>query len=443
MDTLPLPPHPSLEQYKKRAKDLVRAVHSPDPAAVRAWAVEWLETLASLLGVTITPFVQHSFDRAVEGIESRVREQIAASGDRAAFKLADAQWLIARAHSFKNWSAFVSHVNGAVSDDPKVREFEAGADAVVSGALATLESMLRQNPSLIHERSSRTHRSTLLHYVSANGVEDFRQRTSANAVAIARCLLEAGAEVDALSDSYNGGRYQTTMNLLVSSTHPAEAGLHPALVNTLLDFGAAINGLDDDSSPLMTALAFGYREAAETLEQRGARVDGVLAASALGRLDLVRQFVVDRNTLRADVPLVKPAWMKVPDRPNAHIDLAFIWACKFARTAVAEFFLKLGVDVTVQDDMTPLHWAAANGCMDLMTKLIERGAPLEEENIWGGTVLDSTVYFAVNQPVAGVNYPAVLEALIASGANVSAVTPFPTGHAVIDELLRRHGASPS
>ncbi len=30
MDTLPLPPHPSLEQYKKRAKDLVKAANSPD-----------------------------------------------------------------------------------------------------------------------------------------------------------------------------------------------------------------------------------------------------------------------------------------------------------------------------------------------------------------------------------------------------------------------------
>lgn len=444
MDTLPLPPHPNLEQYKNRAKDLVKAANSPDPAAVRVWATDWLQTLAGLLGVTVTPFVQHSFDRAVEGIEERVREQTKASGAAgSAFKLADAQWLIARAHSFENWAAFVCHLGEATSNDPRDREFEAGADAVVTGDSATLESLLRQHPALIRARSERTHRSTLLHYVAANGIEDFRQKTPPNAVAIARCLLEAGAEVDALSNSYGGGRYQTTMNLLVSSTHPAEAGLHPALVNTLLDFGAAINGLDDDSSPLMTALAFGYREAAETLERRGARVDGVLAASALGRLDLVRQFVVDRNTLRAGVPLVKPAWMKVPDRQKAHIDLAFVWACKFAHTAVAEFFLDLGVDVAVKDDMTPLHWAAANGCVDLVTKLIERGAPLEQENVWGGTVLDSTVYFAVNQPVAGVNYPAVLEALIAAGANVSAVTPFPTGHAVIDDVLRRHGARPS
>ena len=44
-------------------------------------------------------------------------------------------------------------------------------------------------------------------------------------------LLEAGAEVDALADLY-GGQY-TTMSMLVSSCHPANAGVQVALVDTL------------------------------------------------------------------------------------------------------------------------------------------------------------------------------------------------------------------
>ena len=52
MDTLPLPPSPSLEQYKKRAKALVNAAESADPAAVREWARKWLESLASSLAPT-------------------------------------------------------------------------------------------------------------------------------------------------------------------------------------------------------------------------------------------------------------------------------------------------------------------------------------------------------------------------------------------------------
>lgn len=64
--------------------------------------------------------------------------------------------------------------------------------------------------------------------------------------------------------------------------------------------------------------------------------------------------------------------MAVFGHVKAHIGLALILACKFARTGVAEFFLDLGVDVAVKDDMTPPHWAAANGYMDLMAKLLQR-----------------------------------------------------------------------
>src|SRR5438093_3900899 len=104
----------------------------------------------------------------------------------------------------------------------------------------------------------RVHRATLLQYVAANGVEDFRQKTPKNALDIARLLLQRGSEVDALAETYGGGPLQTTMNLLVSSVHPAAAGLQSKLVELLLDFGASINGVEDDESPLMTSLSFGY-----------------------------------------------------------------------------------------------------------------------------------------------------------------------------------------
>ena len=45
-DAFPLPQHPSLEQYKKRAKDLLNASQSPDPTAIRTWATNWINSLA-------------------------------------------------------------------------------------------------------------------------------------------------------------------------------------------------------------------------------------------------------------------------------------------------------------------------------------------------------------------------------------------------------------
>src|SRR5262245_45175112 len=153
MDVLPLPPRPSLEQYKKRTKDLVAAARSKDPAAVRAWAADWLTTIARLSGVSYSPFIQHSMDRAVGAIEQRVRAKMAAAdakGER--FTLADAQFFVARAHGFDSWAEFASHLERPFGGDPEGREFEAAADAVVTGDQGTLESLVGKHPDLVRAR---------------------------------------------------------------------------------------------------------------------------------------------------------------------------------------------------------------------------------------------------------------------------------------------------
>ncbi len=442
MDTLALPPHPDLEQYKRRAKELVKACRSGDPGAVRAWATEWLDTLVRLHGVAITSFVRRSFDRAVDQIETEVRERLATANDGAGCTLVDAQRLIARAHGFATWPKFAKHIQGISSNAPG-SEFERAVDAVVGGDVSTLTSLLRANPSLIRERSAREHRATLLHYVAANGVEDFRQVTPANAVDVARMLLEAGAEVDALAETYGGGSAQTTMNLLVSSAHPAGAGVQSLLVEILLDFGAAIDGVENDSSPLMTALAFGYLDAAATLVRRGAAVKHVITAAAMGREDLVDAWVAEGGTLRPGVRLESPRWPRLPNDPQAHVRKALLWAATFGRVGVVELLLRRGVDPAGADEdrMTALHCAAGAGHMDVVELLLERGAPLEVENVWGGTVLNSTLHFAFYDPARGVDYIPMIERLLEAGADVAVVNSyFPTGNARIDEVLRRHGA---
>src|SRR5207245_2742449 len=178
--------------------------------------------------------------------------------------------------------ALVEHVEAVTRDGSPVFQFESAVEAVITGELATLESLVCENPELVRARSTRVthfdppvHRATVLHYVAANGVEGYRQKTPKNAVEVAQTLLKTGAEVDALADMYGG--QCTTMSLLVSSCHPAEAGVQVALVDTLLDFGAAIEGRGSAKwgSPLMTALAFGYLSAAEALVKRGAQVDSI------------------------------------------------------------------------------------------------------------------------------------------------------------------------
>ncbi|MGH7616705.1 MAG: ankyrin repeat domain-containing protein [Gemmatimonadaceae bacterium] len=436
MDTLPLPRRPDLAQYKKRAKELVIAARSADLNAVRAWAEAWLRALASALGTPITPFVEDSMHRAIDRVERRVRD----TATERELSLADAQFLIASAHSFETWAAFVRHVEGLTRSDRETSNFEKAADAIVDGDLPMLEALVREHPELIRARSEREHHVTLLHYIAANGVEDFRQKTPPNAVAIARFLLEHGAEVDAGADTYGGNVWQTPMNLLVSSAHPDGAGLQAALAEVLLDFGAAVNGVANDESPIMTALDFGYGDTAETLERRGARVDNVVLAAALGRIDLVRHYVIDANTLAPNLPLIAPHWRHMPNDATVHLELALAWACKFARVDVANILLDRGVDPASADGykMTALHWAAANGCTDLVKRLIAAKVPLEVENVWQGTVLDSTAHFAMHMPVEGADYGAIFQLLIDAGADVSVLAPYPAGNKPLDDVRRRH-----
>lgn len=439
MDTLPLPPRPSLEQYQKRAKDLVKAARTDDPTAIHQWADAWIRSLAESLGEDVPRSMQPALDMAIARLEQRVSRQLERTRAlNEKFSLADAQFLIASAHSFTNWSDFTAYVDP--SKRSALTSFESAANAIVSGDLATLRQLVRDDPSLVTARSAREHHATLLHYVAANGVEDFRQKTPKNAVDVARFLLESGSEVDALADTYGSGWWQTTLNLLVSSAHPAIAGLMSPLVDVLADFGAALNGLLNDESPILTALDFGYIDAAETLARRGARVDTVVTAAALGRLDLVREFVVDAKTLKPSVPLLGPPWRRLPAVAQEHIELALAWACKYGHGDVAEFLLDAGVNPNAKDgyEMTAIHWAAGTGLISVVDRLLSAGVPLEVENTWDGTVLNSTLHFVVHSPFKGADYPAIVERLLKAGADVSVVDLEPTGNAEVDDVIRRY-----
>lgn len=88
-------------------------------------------------------------------------------------------------------------------------------------------------------RSPRPHRATLLIYCAANGTERTRQRTPGNIATIAQLLLERGAEVDAVSQLYDGGL--TTLMLLLTSVFPGETGVTGERVHVLVQTEARVN----------------------------------------------------------------------------------------------------------------------------------------------------------------------------------------------------------
>src|SRR4051812_11638929 len=134
MDVLPLPPRPSLEQYRKRAKDLAKAWKSSDPDAVKAWATDWLTTIIRLQPNPPSAFVLGSMERAIEQFVAYLQFRKPESGSM----LADAQFVIARAHGFKSWADFSHHVEDITRSSSERSVFEHAADAVVDGDIDTL-----------------------------------------------------------------------------------------------------------------------------------------------------------------------------------------------------------------------------------------------------------------------------------------------------------------
>lgn len=145
--------------------------------------------------------------------------------------LDEARTTIAREYGFGNWDDAVER--GGQRPDA---DFESVLDRLLAGETAALQSALDQNPSLAVRRSCYGHRSTLLHYVAANGVETHRQVTPRNLAELTQVLIDAGADVNATADMYGGG--MTPLALLISSSHPELAGVVDDVAGVLRAAGA-------------------------------------------------------------------------------------------------------------------------------------------------------------------------------------------------------------
>jgi ankyrin repeat protein len=148
MDARSLPACPSLEQYKKQAKDLVkvfkavRARKSGDPEAIQR--------------------IQKHHARLGELSEAEIRN--------AKFALADAQLVIAREHGFESWPKFAKRIEAlarersvASLDDPREAFIEAACvprdSGHASGTLERAEAILAAHPGVA---SSDIHTAAIL-----------------------------------------------------------------------------------------------------------------------------------------------------------------------------------------------------------------------------------------------------------------------------------------
>jgi ankyrin repeat protein len=271
-----------------------------------------------------------------------------------------------------------------------MKRFDQAVNVVISGKAATLKRLLKEDPSLVHQRSRKKHRATLLIYVGANGVE--RQETPKNAVEIAKILLDAGAEVDAVGTMYGG---TTTLGLVATSVWPQKAGLQEPLMDLLLARGASLeNAVAPDytnGSVVSACLANGQPDAAKYLARRGARLD-LQGAAGVGRLALVKRLA--------------------PTATPNDLQRAFHYACGLGRDRMVRFLL----------DKTPigqgLHWAAYGGHPSTVRLLLKHGAAVDaRDRSYNTTPLGWAIHHWHENPQHG-DFRGAADVLLRAGAIV-------------------------
>jgi ankyrin repeat protein len=375
-EALPLPPRPNVEHYRKLAKDLVKSCRSGDSAAIRTWAVRWIEALAALQPPS-DRLRQTEIDASADRVAQFARTTLSGREGSPACALTDAQFVIARAQGFASWPTFKDHIESLARTTSSIAAFEAAVDAITAGDGETLGRLLHDHPELARAHSTREHRATLLHYVAANGVEGYRQVSPRNSAAIARILLDAGADVDAGAEVY-GSRSCTTLGLVSTSAPPADAGVQIAVIDVLLEHGARLDrrGLAGGDDGLIRAcLANGQAAAAAHLASPGVALT-LVEAAGLGRIDLMSGFFDAEGQPTAGAT-------------DAQLLEAFSFACAYGRTSAVELLLDRGVDVDAEltghgDGHTGLHVAAYHGHADLVNTLLARGARVDViDKTWG------------------------------------------------------------
>jgi uncharacterized protein len=225
--------------------------------------------------------------------------------------------------------------------------------AVHSGDLDELHRLLDEQPQLANARivgSQPANWRTPLHLVT-----DWPGYFP-NGPAIVRLLIDAGADPSARCEE---GPSETPLHW-AASTDDLEVAV--ALIDGGADIeaaGASIAG----GSPLGNAVGYGCWHVARLLVERGARVDSLWQAAALGMVERVEEL------LAADPP---------PARDD--LDEAFYQACHGGQLRMADLLLARGADIDAtpgySNHMTPLDIAGSTDTRrgQLVTWLRERGA---------------------------------------------------------------------
>jgi ankyrin repeat protein len=423
----------NLEQQKKQARELLRAIRSGNKDAIsrlQRWHSRWSAVddstlrqqvalhdaqfaLAREQGFASWPKLKayaeppsHSrhtrlFVADMEWLEGRVQglvrtrqsagpaalEQIrewhprfAESTDEeiraAPFTEDDARLVYAREHGFETWEDLADRVNRLSSNDDTAgtEPFLAAFHALKAADSTGFEALLHANPRLAKERG--TNGNTLLNLA----VSLARKEHGLSAI---EALLAAGCDVNDAND-----RGSTPL-------HQAAYSNRSDIARLLIAKGASLDAEAHGAggTPLIFALFWGHREVADLLGRHMIAPGNLRAAAGLGIPELVHASFTSKHTLTSEACAARgfyrphsgfPDWQPSTD-PQEVLDEALVWACKSNRVAVLDRLVQAGARLDADPYRgTPLIWAAACDRADATTWLLDHGADINRRATFGG-----------------------------------------------------------
>lgn len=311
--------------------------------------------IAAFLDVPVT-----TVRKRLQAARSRLRQQLAADQPGGAWPPTPSS-LLPSAHQLQGRTVMAN-------DTAFVQQITAAIAAVKSGDAKHLAALLDAHPGLVDARSA-DGRSLLGH------LTDYPANIAAGPALVAM-LVRSGADVDALAlDTAQG---ETPLQWAVSANDVAVAA-------ALLEAGAAVDGPAGDGRPLSQALFYGQRAAAELLVRRGARIT-LPSAAGLGRVDLIERCFDPQGRLLpeagAHVPPVNQFEPSSAPEPRAELlAQALVYAAINAQLPAIEVLLRRGAAIDALPGgfdirLTPLHWAVARDQPAAVAALLAHGADL-------------------------------------------------------------------
>ena len=236
--------------------------------------------------------------------------------------------------------------------------FHPAQAALELGEVERLASLLIADPGLATARSQRDH-PTLL-----------------------QCLVLTMPPVDALESLI--GLLADRGSELTDPLIAASGVDNVRAITKLLDLGARLDG-NGRWSPLEEALYWGNEAAVSLLIERGAAVESLRAAAALGDLKGIARCFDDAGALTAaagevDWPFqARPIPEDVRRDPRHILGNALVHAAAWGRSESVERLLDHGAQVNLipagfDFAGTPLHYAALRGRRDMVDRLLRHGA---------------------------------------------------------------------